>query len=208
MAQNNKKNGESSPSDIPQAVVSRLPRYYRCLRNLAVNDVVRVSSKELAEMLDITSSQLRHDLSLFGEFGQQGYGYNVRLLFNQIADILGICDDFSAVLVGSGPLADAVERLPLFVRHGIRFSGRYFTVDGFVEFCENADARSVPDIVVLVLDDPKSAAECAAKVGVRALLNFGEVELEPSRFEGLHVVNYDLSDPLAAVCFKLKRGMA
>jgi len=188
---------------IPAAVMARLPRYYRFLRSLAANDVMRVSSKSLAEMLDVTPSQLRQDLSLFGGFGQQGYGYNVRQLFASIGEILGIGDDFSAVLVGHGPLADAVAALPLFTRHGVRLAARLYTSDGFDEYCSS---NSAPDIAVLVLDDPDSAAAVSARVGVRAILNFSAREVDVRLCPGVYVSNMDISDALMAVCCVLKHS--
>jgi len=186
---------------IPQAVMARLPRYYRFLRSLAANDVMRVSSKSLAEMLDVTPSQLRQDLSMFGGFGQQGYGYNVRQLFSSIGEILGIGDDFSAVLVGHGPLADAVAALPLFTRHGVRLTARLYTADGFEEYCA---ANAAPDIAVLILDDPDTAADAAFKANIKAILNYSPRELDPKRYAGVYVSNSDISDALMAVCCVLK----
>ena len=195
--------GDSAAArNIPAAVMARLPRYYRFLRSLAASDVMRVSSRSLAEMLDVTPSQLRADLCIFGGFGQQGYGYNVRQLFTSIGEILGICDDFSAVLVGHGPLADAVASLPLFTRHGVRLISRLYTADGFEEYCSH---NSSPDSAVLVLDDPDSAADSAVRFGVRAILNYSAREVDPKRFGGgVYVSNVDLSDALMGVCCVLK----
>ena len=74
---------------ISRAVISRLPRYYRYLGELSEEGVERISSKELSERMKVTASQIRQDLNNFGGFGQQGYGYNVRYLYNEIAKILG-----------------------------------------------------------------------------------------------------------------------
>lgn len=73
---------------ISRAVISRLPRYYRYLGELSEEGVERISSKELSERMKVTASQIRQDLNNFGGFGQQGYGYNVRYLYNEIAKIL------------------------------------------------------------------------------------------------------------------------
>ena len=79
--------------EVPSVVVHRLPRYYRCLRELLNHDIILVKSKELAEMMGITASQVRSDFNYFGDFGRQGYGYNVRTLYTNINSILGITDE-------------------------------------------------------------------------------------------------------------------
>ena len=76
--------------NISMAVIKRLPKYQRYLRELLNNDVDRISSKELSEKIGFTASQIRQDLNCFGDFGQQGYGYNVRDLYNEISSILGL----------------------------------------------------------------------------------------------------------------------
>lgn len=80
-------------NDISISVIKRLPRYYRFLENLKENGIVRISSKELAERMGLTASQIRHDFNCFGGFGQQGYGYNVPELYNKIGEILCVNND-------------------------------------------------------------------------------------------------------------------
>ena len=82
------------------AVIKRLPKYYRYLEELMKNDVDRISSKELGEKIGFTASQIRQDLNCFGDFGQQGYGYNVKELYIQISSILGLDRGYEAALVG------------------------------------------------------------------------------------------------------------
>ena len=94
--------------EISISVIKRLPRYYRFLENLKDNGIVRISSKELAERMVLTASQIRHDFNCFGGFGQQGYGYSVSQLKEEIKNILGLNNDYKAILIGAGNLGKAV----------------------------------------------------------------------------------------------------
>ena len=93
--------------NISMAVIKRLPKYYRYLSDLLKNDVDRISSKELGEKIGFTASQIRQDLNCFGDFGQQGYGYNVRELHAQISNILGIHKKYKSISVGAGNIGQA-----------------------------------------------------------------------------------------------------
>ena len=75
---------------VPLVVIRRLPRYHRYLGELLANRIYRVSSTELSKKMGVTASQIRQDLNYFGGFGQQGYGYNVEMLYNNITSILGL----------------------------------------------------------------------------------------------------------------------
>ena len=96
-----------SKNSVPQSVINRLPRYYRFLASLRTRGIVRISSRELAEKMGLTASQIRQDLNCFGGFGQQGYGYNIEQLYNEIGNILGLSSKFKAVLIGAGNLGHA-----------------------------------------------------------------------------------------------------
>ena len=99
---------------ISQAVIRRLPRYYRYLGELLENGVERISSNELSKRMKVTASQIRQDLNNFGGFGQQGYGYNVKYLHGEIGKILGIDVAHSMVIVGSGNLGKALANYAAF----------------------------------------------------------------------------------------------
>ena len=92
---------------ISPAVVRRLPRYYRYLRELLTQGITRISSSELSARMNVTASQIRQDLNCFGGFGQQGYGYNVHYLFTCISEILGVGAGFHAIIIGAGDLGRA-----------------------------------------------------------------------------------------------------
>ena len=93
---------------VSMAVIKRLPRYYRYLNDLLKVEVKRISSKELSERMGITASQIRQDLNCFGGFGQQGYGYNVETLYNEIGKILGVERRFSTIIIGAGNMGNAL----------------------------------------------------------------------------------------------------
>lgn len=94
--------------EISISVIKRLPRYYRFLQSLKENGIVRISSKELANRMGLTASQIRHDFNCFGGFGQQGYGYNVPELHTKIGEILGVEKERKTILIGAGNLGKAV----------------------------------------------------------------------------------------------------
>ena len=110
---------------ISTAVIKRLPRYYRYLGDLLEKDVVRISSKELSEKMNVTASQIRQDLNNFGGFGQQGYGYNVQHLYTEIGKILGLDKKYNAVIVGAGHLGQALANYSDFERRGFKFLGMF-----------------------------------------------------------------------------------
>ena len=93
---------------ISQAVIARLPRYFRFLGDLKEEGVERISSQELSKRMNITASQIRQDFNHFGGFGQQGYGYNVDYLYNEIAKILGLDKKHNLIIIGSGNLGQAL----------------------------------------------------------------------------------------------------
>ena len=107
-----------SDKDISSAVINRLPRYYRYLGDLLDNDVVRISSKELSEKMHVTASQIRQDLNNFGGFGQQGYGYNVEYLYNEIAKIRGLDRKYDMVIIGAGNIGQAIAGYTDFEKRG------------------------------------------------------------------------------------------
>ena len=113
---------------VSASVVNRLPRYYRYLTDLLAAGVERISSKELSEKMHVTASQIRQDLNCFGGFGQQGYGYNVKLLQSEIAKILGLDRGYTAVLVGAGNMGRTFAINTKFESRGFRLVG-IFDID-------------------------------------------------------------------------------
>ena len=160
---------------ISDAVVRRLPRYYRYLDDLHSKGIVRISSSLLGERMGITASQIRQDLSCFGEFGQQGYGYNILELRTEIGHILGVDEQHRLVVVGTGFLLDtAFDVSPTLI--GTRVNNVLIR-----SFDEIGDYFAVchPDVAVLTV--PKNIAQEVAEqlvaLGVRGIWNFTNTEL-------------------------------
>ena len=104
--------------EISQAVIQRLPRYYRYLEDLMDQGIERISSGELSKRMHLTASQIRQDLNNFGGFGQQGYGYNVANLHDEIAKILNIDRENPMIIVGAGHLGQALANYTNFQKRG------------------------------------------------------------------------------------------
>ena len=113
---------------ISKAVISRLPRYYRYLKELIDQGTERISSEELSRLMKATASQIRQDLNHFGGFGQQGYGYNVKSLYKEIGKILGVEEDHHIIVLGAGNLGRALVKYNGFSEHGFVFCS-LFDVD-------------------------------------------------------------------------------
>ena len=190
--------------NISDAVIRRLPRYYRQLTDLCARGVVRISSHSLGQEMNITASQIRQDFSCFGEFGQQGYGYNVEELRSEIGHILGVDNDHHLIMIGVGNLGHALLQNFHFVQAGFTVDAAFDTSPAMVGTTVNGvpiyainDLESYireHQVDVVVLTIPQSVAqEMADKVislGVRGFWNFTNVELTSSepdvKFENIH----------------------
>ncbi len=203
---------------VPAVVVKRLPRYYRYLGELLKQDIKRISSNALSQKMNVTASQIRQDFNYFGGFGQQGYGYNVEHLYNEIGDILGLHDGDTTVIIGAGNLGRAIANHNTFEKRGFKLVG-IFDVDKNVigkvingvevmdmSCLEKFMESNRVDIGILTL--PKKAvneaAERLVKSGVRGLLNFSYTEL--SFDKNVAVENVHLSDPLMTLSYKMKQS--
>lgn len=201
--------------EISQAVVARLPRYLRYLGELRDEGIERVSSQELSDIMQVTASQIRQDLNTFGGFGQQGYGYNVGHLYDEIGKILGLNREHQLIIVGAGHLGQALVNYSNFERRGFLFRGifdhdpticgekiRGITVRPMEEM---ADFIRDNDIDIAVLTIPKtSAVEVAGQLadcGIKGIWNFAHVDL---RLPGhIQVENVHLSDSLMKLSYNL-----
>ena len=177
---------------ISKAVISRLPRYYRYLKELLDQGVERISSEELSRLMKATASQIRQDLNHFGGFGQQGYGYNVKSLYKEIGNILGVEDAHNIIVLGAGNLGRALVKYNGFAEHGFHFCC-LFDVDESLcgksvngvrirdlsETEEYVKTHAV-DIAALTIpkDNAREMSELLYQAGVRYFWNFTNVELE------------------------------
>lgn len=202
---------------ISQAVIGRLPRYFRYLGELKDEGVERISSQDLSELMNVTASQIRQDFNNFGGFGQQGYGYNVEFLYQEIGKILGLNKTHHLIIIGAGNLGQALGNYMNFERRGFILKGIFDKnpalygkkvreievqpmekIEGFVQ--EN-------DIDIAVLTIPKTSAVEVAEVlvanGIKAIWNFAHVDLNVP--EGIQVENVHLSDSLMKLSYNLER---
>ena len=201
---------------VSPAVIRRLPRYYRHLDDLYQGGAVRISSNALAKSLGLTASQIRQDLSCFGEFGQQGYGYNIQALRSEIAQILGMDRAYSVILIGAGRIGQSLIENFNFARYGFRLLGAFEIrkelvgtkiADITIADAETQDAfikeHSV-DIAILSINRDRAQAVTNKLIasGVRAIWNFTEAELDPGD-SGVVIENIHFSDSLLALSYYL-----
>ena len=180
------------PVTVSPAVVKRLPRYYRYLRELIAQGRTRISSGELADLMNVTASQIRQDLNCFGGFGQQGYGYNVSYLFAKISEILAVGAGFHAVIIGAGDLGRALVHLSMFEKRGVDILAMFDTGEGQVgqqfagvdvlplDSLEDFCRENQVDIAVITCpkDQVKPIAARLVECKVKGLWNYMGVELK------------------------------
>lgn len=205
--------------EISQAVIRRMPRYYRYLGDLLEEGVERISSNDLSSRMKVTASQIRQDLNNFGGFGQQGYGYNVQFLYDEIGKILGLDQKHNIIVIGAGNLGQAITNYMKFERLGFHIIALFdnrpelkgtkirgipvYMVDELDAFC---GANHI-DIAALTL--PKEKADSAAKhlvaLGIHAIWNFAHVDLNVDESEVV-VENVHLSDSLMQLSYNIVRN--
>lgn len=200
---------------ISSAVIQRLPRYYRYLGELLDSGVERISSNELSEKMKVTASQIRQDLNNFGGFGQQGYGYNVEYLHQEIAKILGIDHSHDMIIVGAGNLGQAIAGYADFEKRGFVVKG-IFDINPELTgqsirgihvrmIYEMADFVKEHQIEIAALTIPKeSAIEVAnilAKAGIKAIWNFAHTDLNLPK--DIIVENVHLSESLMRLSYNI-----
>ena len=206
---------ENTVKGISQAVITRLPRYYRYLGDLKDAGVERVSSQELSRIMRVTASQIRQDFNHFGGFGQQGYGYNVEYLYVEIGKILGLHKSHNLILIGAGNLGQALANYMNFEKRGFIITGIFDINPKLVGKC----VRNIPiqpmenmpgfvkdnDVDIAVLTIPKAGAvkvaEQLVECGIRGIWNFAHVDLELP--DGILVENVHLSDSLMKLSYQL-----
>ena len=196
---------------ISKSAVWRLPRYFRYLRELLMNGIMRVSSQELAERLAITPSQVRSDLNKFDGVGQQGYGYNAKLLYTEISRELGVGDRMTAVIIGGDRAF--IKRL------SERFEGRGVTViASFSETEEQAEAVPVysfaalteflekhhADIAVIVESPRGLLPEDLVSRGIKGMWNLTQTDITAS----VPVINLPVGDILMSLCYEIRKNAA
>ena len=201
--------------DISRAVIKRLPRYYRYLATLIDEGVERISSNDLSRRMRVTASQIRQDLNNFGGFGQQGYGYNVRFLHDEIGKILGLDATHPMILIGAGNLGQALANYSGFDKSGFNLIG-IFDADPALS---GSVIRGIPihmigdldsfllenKVEIAILTLPKAeapqVAERLVEGGIKAIWNFAHVDLDTP--DDVIVENVHLSESLMTLSYNL-----
>ncbi|MGO8683126.1 MAG: redox-sensing transcriptional repressor Rex [Thermoleophilia bacterium] len=209
MARNIDKNS------VPTVTVPRLALYLRKLRELNAHGTERISSKDLAEMIDLNAAQIRKDFSYFGEFGTRGVGYEIPRLIEEITCRLGLNTTWNVAIIGAGLLGTALARYRGFSEQGYRLvamfdssarvigasygSGRVRSITELEEFCTTQHV----DIAMVTV--PAHAAQATidriVAAGVKAILNFAPVRVSTPKEVVLRQV--DLSSELMFLSFYL-----
>ena len=203
---------------ISNAVIKRLPRYRRYLQELRKKGIDKISSNEFSRLIGYTASQIRQDLNNFGGFGQQGYGYNVETLYNEISAILGLDRQYKMIIVGAGNLGNALVNYTYYYKHGFPVMALFdvkeeligtenngipvLDYENLVEYVEENDI----DIGIIAVPG-NTAQEVADKLcfaGIRGIWNFGPVDIEVPDYVSLE--NVHLSDSLHSLAYHMNRN--
>ena len=205
--------------EISQAVIRRMPRYYRYLGELLEDGVERISSNDLSKRMNVTASQIRQDLNNFGGVGQQGYGYNVKFLYEEIGKILGLNQKHNIIVIGAGNLGQALANYVKFEKLGFVITALFdvnpalegvtvrgikiYMLDELEDYCKD----HVVDIAALTM--PKEKADAIANrlvnLGIQAIWNFAHVDLDLID-KDVVVENVHLSDSLMQLSYNIVKN--
>ena len=206
-------------ANVSPAVIRRLPRYFRYLRELIRQGKMRISSGELSSLMGVTASQIRQDLNCFGGFGQQGYGYNVNYLYARICELLGVGAGINAIIIGAGDMGRALVRSPMFEKRGVDILAM-FDVDealigrtvGGVTVRDMATltgffAEFPVDMAVLTIpkDQAAEVADRLVELGISGIWNFTGQDLSLGN-DRVVVENVHLGDSLMILNYKICRS--
>lgn len=205
-------------NQVSVPVIKRLPRYHRYLEELKKMGVVRISSKELSQRMGLTASQIRQDLNCFGGFGQQGYGYNIEQLYNEISQILGINKKSKAIMIGAGNLGHAIATHLHFENRGFDLIGIFDNNESVIgteiggrtvldsatleDFCK----KEHPVVAILCIPSEFAAANAdkLVSLGIKGFWNFTQYDLV-HRYDGVAVENVHLGDSLMTLCYQINK---
>lgn len=205
---------------ISKSVIRRLPRYYRFLSELEEQNVERVSSGRLAQIMRTTASQVRQDLNCFGGFGHQGYGYSVSTLKSEIIKILGLNNRYKAVLIGAGHIGTAIAAHMKFNKLGFELIGIFDNNEEIlgskINELEISDIKNLEQfcnknkVDVAFLCIPKNAAPEAVKrlyqLGIKSYWNFTHYDIQGD-YPDVVVENVHLSDMMMTLCYSMNEGL-
>lgn len=206
----------SKNDNISMLVIRRLPRYYRFLSELEEQHTERISSNKLAQIMNVTASQVRQDLNCFGGFGQQGYGYSVSQLKEEISNILGLNHGYKAILIGAGNFGTAVAKHLDFKKLGFELVGG-FEIDrekfgetlGDIVIRDEAELESFctenhVDAAFLCVprQNVESTLERLYRLGIKCYWNFSHYDIS-AKYSDTVVENVHLSDNLMTLCYRM-----
>lgn len=200
---------------ISMAVIRRLPKYFRYLNELIKKDIDRISSKELSETIGFTASQIRQDFNCFGDFGQQGYGYNVKDLHSDICKILGLTREYKTVIIGAGNIGQAIANYPSFEKLGFVTSAIFdknpkligikirdieiMDIDVLDDYLAHGETEI--GIICVNKENAQEIADVLVKGGIKAIWNFAPIDIiTPSN---VIVENVHLSESLLTLSYRL-----
>lgn len=203
--------------NISLSVIRRLPRYHRFLHDLMLSGVTRISSRELSERMGLTASQIRQDLNCFGGFGQQGYGYNVSALREEIGKILGLSLPKKTILIGAGNLGRAILAHMAFAEKGFSIVGIFDRDEDFSgEVLEGIPIRHTDELeqfcqkekpTVAILCVPKMASQDLVRrlveLGIKGFWNFSHYDIGVY-YPDVAVENVHLGDSLMTLCYEMQ----
>ncbi len=202
---------------ISLAVIKRLPKYYRYLGELNSKGIDRISSKDLSELMGFTASQIRQDLNNFGGFGQQGYGYNVENLMSEIAKLLGLENNYKAVVIGLGNLGQGLANYETFSDSGFNIVGLFDinpkligkSVRGIeiknIDLMDSFVKSNNVEIAMLCVPKDKASelSEKLCELGIKGIWNFAPIDLKVKN-KNVVVENVHLSESLMTLSYRIK----
>lgn len=194
--------------NISMAVIRRLPKYHRYLRELLKSDVDRISSKELGEKIGFTASQIRQDLNCFGDFGQQGYGYNVKELLNEISGILGLSKEYKMIIIGAGNIGQAIANYTNFEKLAFSLEGIFDVNPKLIGLkIRDVEVRDIDElggflketpidigVICVAKNSAQNVSDMMVENGVKGIWNFAPVDLQVP--EEIILENVHLSESL------------
>ena len=204
---------KSNNTKVSNAIIRRLPRYRRYLNELRKQGVKKISSNELSELIGYTASQIRQDLNTFGGFGQQGYGYSVDSLFQEINKILGLDREYKTIVVGIGNLGQAITNYTYYYKIGFNIVGLFDVNPKLVglsindvlvrDFSEMSDFVKENDIDIAIIcvnrENAQKVTDVLVDAGIEGIWNFAPVDLNVPN--DVAVENVHLSDSLHTLSF-------
>lgn len=203
---------------ISNVVIKRLPRYRRYLKELQKKGVDKISSNEFSRLIGYTASQIRQDLNNFGGFGQQGYGYNVAALYNEISAILGLDQEYKMIIVGVGNLGQAIANYTYYYKAGFVVHGLFdvnprliglkindIEVMDYEDLVEYVEENNIDiGIICTTKDNAQEVADKLCFAGVKGIWNFAPIDLEVPDY--VAVENVHLSDSLHSLAYHMNRN--